>query len=307
MEEIVTLTIEGFSKKGDGVAPYKNCTVEIPHTIIGDSVEVLLRRMRKKKRKGKLLRLLAPSPFRCETTCPHANLCGGCHWQMMPYEKQLEMKEQIIKKAFAKNLTSDTSIVKKILPSHELWHYRNKMEFTFSENRKGTKYFGLIIARSQSYVFNLEECSIAPKWMAKVVLALRAWWEKSSLLAYNPNTGQGILRYATLREGKHTKEKMITLTIASQEDQDFSEDHIEGFLLAIREALPSKEEKISIYLRKEIAKKNIPTRYEEILLFGPTHIQEKIFLKDFFFFPITFFLEPLFFFSTQYFAGRRNL
>ena len=149
-EKIADLSIQDFSPRGFGVAKLGKDRVEVAHSIPGDQVRVELMRRRQK---GRLLELLEASKDRIEARCKHASLCGGCCWQAMSYEMQIQHKQEFIRKAFDGLL--DGVDVRPMVPCLDPWAYRNKMEFSFSENRAGTRYCGLIIAHAEPFVFNV--------------------------------------------------------------------------------------------------------------------------------------------------------
>ena len=128
--------------------------------------------------------------------CKHFPSCGGCTSQDIPYDEQLRVKQNLIETLFP------SSPVSPIIPCANHWHYRNKMEFSFSQNKAGDRFFGLILKKSRGKVFNLEECHIAPPEFATILGRVRSWWEKTTLRAFNFRSGEGTLRTFTLSQGK---------------------------------------------------------------------------------------------------------
>ena len=93
------------------------------------------------------LRMQTENPI--EPLCPHFGVCGGCTFQHIPYDEQLEKKEALVSSLFDR-------AVDPILPCEPPWRYRNKMEFSFSEARSGEKFLGLM--RKRGRVENLQTC-----------------------------------------------------------------------------------------------------------------------------------------------------
>src|SRR3989344_2648972 len=193
MQEQASGVIQDFSLKGYGTVE----GVEIAHTVPGDHILYELTRKKRLPQKGRLLAVLEPSSDRVESRCAHSQTCGGCCWQQISYQAQMREKQERVRFAFKQTPSS-------ILPSKEIFGYRNKMEFSFSENRAGTRFLGLMIAQAEPYVFNVTECHLASPWFARVLNRVRHWWEQSSLKAYDPPKNAGSLRYLTLREAKRT-------------------------------------------------------------------------------------------------------
>lgn len=256
--------VEAFSLKGYGVAD----GVEIAHVIPGDKILFEMTRKKRLPKKGRLLQVLEPSSNRVQPRCAHAQVCGGCSWQQMSYAAQLQEKQQRVQKAF--DLSPDP-----IIPCAQPFEYRNKMEFTFSENRGGQKYLGLMIAQAEPYVFNLSECHLTNPWFAKTVLAVRSWWEASKIQAYFPPADRGALRYLTLREGIRTQQKMAILNVSGNPEFALSRSELDQFVSAIQ----SVAKDASIFLRIHQTKKGRPTQFYEMHLAGSDHIVEELRLQ----------------------------
>lgn len=284
----VELTIQDFTPRGFGVAdsPERKAKVEVAHAIPGDRVLVELRRRRHRVQKGRLLELLTPSADRVEPRCAHASLCGGCCWQAMAYEAQLRHKQERILDVFQGQIGSDTTVLPSI-PCETPWGYRNKMEFSFSENRAGAKYLGLMIAHAEPYVFNVEHCHIAPTWMSECLGRVRTWWEASGIQAYYPPKDSGSLRYLTLRESVRLGQKMAVLNVSGNPEFAPPKEQLEKFVEAVGDG-------VGIFLRIHQTKKGTPTRFYEMHLAGLDHIEEELRLKSG---PLRFKISPASFFQ----------
>ena len=244
--------------------------VEVVGTVVGDTVLVELGKRKKGKIAAALLEVVKPSPDRIAARCAHAGSCGGCSWQQKSYAAQLQTKEVRLQQLFPIK-------VDPIIPCDDPWHYRNKMEFSFSQNKKGERFLGLIIARSRGHVLNLEECHLTSPWFIEVLSAVRDWWERSTLLAYHSHSDRGSLRTLTVREGKRTGDKMIFLTISGNHDYFVNNAQLESFKAAVHAALPG--ESPSIFLRIQRICKGKPTDYYEMHLDGPDFIRETLRIK----------------------------
>jgi 23S rRNA (uracil1939-C5)-methyltransferase len=259
--------VESFSSKGYGIAD----ETEIAHVIPGDLIKFELTRKKRLPKKGRLLEILANSPDRVEPRCIHARTCGGCCWQQMSYDAQLKQKQERVQKAFKGEAVSP------IIASPKQFGYRNKMEFTFSENRGGQKYLGLMIAQAEPYVFNLTECHLTSGWFSEVLGAVRGWWEASGVKAYYPPADTGSLRYLTLREGIRTNQKMAVLNVSGNSEFALSRPQLDAFVEAVKKA---GGEEVAIFLRIHQTKKGRPTQFFEMHLSGPDHIVEELHLNE---------------------------
>lgn len=272
-QDQVQLNITSFNARGYGVATYVRPSplppleVETAHTLPGDVVAVEMRKKMRGIRKGRLLNVLQPSADRVEPRCKHANVCGGCCWQQMDYTAQLREKQQRVQNVFS------NESIEPILAAANSFRYRNKMEFTFSENRAGMKYVGLMIAQAEPYVYNTEECHLCNPWVTEILQSIRLWWDASGLKAYNPPRDEGTLRYVTFREAFRTGQRMIVLNISGHADFAPTRAQLDAFVEAVKPAGDA-----SVFLRIHQTKKGKPTQFFEMHLAGPDHIVEELHL-----------------------------
>lgn len=279
-KKTLEIQIEGFSKKGNGVGFYTNpqgarLEIEVPFAIPGDFVRTTLFRKRYGKYQGKLDEVIKPSPDRITPMCSHFGVCGGCRWQQLSYERQVEKKEAFVKTAFGDLLTSDVEFIP-ILKCTPPWHYRNKMEFSFSSDSAGQKFLGLVMDSSKGKVVNINECHLANPWFMDAVKAVREWWSESGLKAYHPNHDAGSLRTLILREGQRTGDRMVLLNVSGNPDYALQKQHLESFVASLRSviepALPSSN--LSIFLRIQQIAKGMATNFYEMKLYGSDQMRE---------------------------------
>lgn len=131
--ENVELT--GFSNEGKCVARVDNFVIFVEDGVPGDVVDVQIYKKKKNYAEGRAIRLLKASVSRTEPFCQHFGTCGGCKWQHLLYERQLEFKEQQVRDAFERIGKLEIPGLSPIIGSQSVRYYRNKLEFTFS-NRK---------------------------------------------------------------------------------------------------------------------------------------------------------------------------
>jgi 23S rRNA (uracil1939-C5)-methyltransferase len=275
--EVTELDEEGFGKgvltKQDGSTK----TLIIPYSLVGDVVDVEVWRGRKRKHAiGHIKEIVTKSQDRQEARCSHFGMCGGCSFQHMAYDKQLSIKEEKIKKLFSDPLFQ-TGRLYPIIGSPKSWNYRNKMEYSFSQNAKGDRYLGLMIANTRGYVFNLNECHLVDSWFAKTCQAARAWWEENGLLAYAHGKDSGSLRTLTLRQGASSGDRMVILTVSGNPEYALKQHDLDSFVRAMQEvAAPLAPAHLSLVLRIQQIAKGSPTQFYEMILSGPDYIREYV-------------------------------
>lgn len=209
-------------------------------------------------------------------TCCHIGICGGCKTQQLPYQEQLKIKQDWVEALFAPHGAFP------IVGSDNPFAYRGKMEFTFSQDKKGEKYLGLVMPKSRGKVFTLTECFIGFPWMAEAVCKVREWWMKSRLEAFFPPKEIGSLRTLTLRSSRDGKEKMAILTVSGNSEYALTREELKSFAALF-------DEKTSLYLVLHMAKKKQETEFFEMHLAGPEYLKETLCNIEFRISPRSFF------------------
>jgi 23S rRNA (uracil1939-C5)-methyltransferase len=128
--------IEKLVYGGEGLAHDSNATVFVPFVLPGEEVEFEVAERKKKFVRGRLQRVLVPSPERIQPNCPYFGVCGGCNYQYLPYDAQLRFKEGILRETLRRlgHLDWQQSIT--LHPSPP-WAYRNRAQWkirSLSEN-----------------------------------------------------------------------------------------------------------------------------------------------------------------------------
>ena len=268
--------ITHLSQEGDGLATVelhgKKRAIEIPGTFAGETVSVCCHKGKRKKLFGKLTQVQVASPLRVQASCVHYNSCGGCKMQHMRYEEELKYKEVWVHSLFSP--WKEDAIYYPIVSSPQVWHYRNKMEFSFSQDKAGEKFLGLMLARSRGKVFHLEECPLAPDWMVEGLKLCRGFWQASDLLAYNYRKNTGHLRNLTFRESPRSGDRMCILTVSGNPDFVIPKADLQRFVHAMQQIAPSQGGKLSIILRIHQIHKGMKTEIYEMKLVGDDYIRE---------------------------------
>lgn len=109
--------------------------VFIPYGAPGDIADVKIDRKKHSFAEGHIECLVKPSPLRVQPKCSHFGVCGGCKWQHIPYDEQLKCKRQTVVDALERIGKVAVPCVNPILGSKNVWRYRNKMEYTFSDKK----------------------------------------------------------------------------------------------------------------------------------------------------------------------------
>lgn len=155
--EKLTLDVTEFANGGWALGrASRKRTVFVPYAIPGEKVRVEITAEKKKYVYTRLLRILKPSPDRVEPRCPYFGVCGGCHFQHMRYERQLQAKQEVTKDQFARIGNVKDAPVKPTLANPTPWAYR--WEIALSPTREGGLGFW---SPGEKRVIPIESCAIA--------------------------------------------------------------------------------------------------------------------------------------------------
>ena len=196
----------------------------VPNCVPGDIVDLQVTKKKHSFMEAKVLRIVQPSKVRCEARCKHFGVCGGCKWQILPYEEQLKYKQQQI----VDNLTRIGKIelpeISPILGSKHIYEYRNKLEFTCADRRwypwevieaaggldkiDSSYGLGFHIPNAFDKVLDIEECHLMPEINNRIRNSVRAYAREHGMTFYNEHTHEGLLRNLILRNN-HKGELML--------------------------------------------------------------------------------------------------
>ncbi len=287
----IELFIDKLHPEGWGVANYTRSDgfvrgVCVPCALPGEQVIADLYYTKSKKTKtehgksllGKVLEVKTPSQSRVLARCKHFSICGGCTWQHMDYNDQLALKESNINSLFSDVVGPQTTFYP-IIKAPSDYTYRNKMEFTFSQDAKGQKFLGLIMRCSKGRVFTIEECHLVKPWVSATLQAVYAWWNTTNLAAYYGPKDVGHLRYLTMREAETSGDRVIILTVSGNPDYAIKRSLIEEFVKVCKEHATGPAN-LTISLRIQQVHVGRETQFFEMLLSGPDSFRETIHIHD---------------------------
>ncbi len=132
---IENITVTDYAAQGKAIARHEGKVIFTEGAVPGDVVDLLLVKNKKDWAEARVLKLVTPSADRVQPFCQHFGVCGGCKWQMLPYEKQLQYKQQEAEQNLLRiGKITDASMLP-IIGADDERYYRNKLEFTFSNKR----------------------------------------------------------------------------------------------------------------------------------------------------------------------------
>jgi 23S rRNA (uracil1939-C5)-methyltransferase len=133
------VTVEDYAAEGKSLARVDGKVIFIEGAVPGDVVNVQLGKSKKDWAEGRAVHFHSYSPERTNPFCDHFGLCGGCKWQMLPYEKQLEYKQREVEQNLKRIGRIELPSLLPIVGAKQTKYYRNKLEYTFSNKRYLTR------------------------------------------------------------------------------------------------------------------------------------------------------------------------
>ncbi|MFQ9239455.1 MAG: class I SAM-dependent RNA methyltransferase, partial [Roseburia sp.] len=196
--------------------------VIVKNTIPGQKVSASINKIRKGKAEGRLLEVLEKSPLEGDKTgCVHAGECGGCTYQTLPYDRQLEMKAEQVKKLMDDVIDQENRDYQflGIKESPRQTGYRNKMEFSFGDEFKdGPLALGMHKRGSFYDIVTVENCQIVDEDFRKILSVTLTYFREKNITYYHKLRHTGYLRHLLVRKAVKTGEILVDLVTTTQTD-----------------------------------------------------------------------------------------
>ncbi|MCC8112602.1 MAG: 23S rRNA (uracil(1939)-C(5))-methyltransferase RlmD [Bacteroidales bacterium] len=247
-KELPTLSgvkIIDVAAEGNALARVDDMVVFIPFGAPGDIADVKLDKKKKNYAEGHIVNLTTPSEVRVEPRCEHFGVCGGCRWQHLPYDLQLKCKRQQVVDAITRIAKVEHSEIEPIIPSDDIWAYRNKMEYTFSDKcwltreqlESGEEFperqaAGFHIPGSFDKVLDIKKCHLQDDFGNQLRLFVKQYAKDHGYTFYDIKGNQGFMRTLMIRIASTGQ---IMAVIVFGEDNP---EQIEALLGAVREDFP---------------------------------------------------------------------
>ncbi|MDE7449827.1 MAG: 23S rRNA (uracil(1939)-C(5))-methyltransferase RlmD [Paramuribaculum sp.] len=220
--------------------------VFVPFGAPGDIADVKIVRRKHNFCEGRIERLVTPSPIRVEPRCSHFTICGGCRWQHLPYDFQLQQKQQQVTDALERIAKVELPPVTPIIGSDNIWNYRNKMEYTFSnkcwltreqldsgEEFSDRNALGFHIPGAFDKVLDIKECHLQDSLGDRIRLFVREYGLKHGYTFYDLRAQTGLLRTLMIRIAS-TGEVMVVV-VFGENNQTAIDDILEAIAVKFPE------------------------------------------------------------------------
>lgn len=221
--EIRDFLIDDIEFPAQGTTQFNDRKIYIKGAVPGQKVKAKITKVRKEYAEAKLLEVLENISDAIEPVCPRFGLCGGCIYQFLAYEKELQLKEKQVLDLF-KNAEISGFNYEGILSSPEEYEYRNKMEYTFGDMEKGGELtLGLHAKNNGFSIVSADTCKLVDEDFRLILSTVLEYFREKNLPYYRVMKHEGYLRNLLVRKSKNTGEILIGIVTTTQEDFNMEE------------------------------------------------------------------------------------
>lgn len=207
-------------------------TAVVKNSLPGQKVKFSVNKVRKGKAEGRLLEVTEKSPLETGRTCSLFGLCGGCTYLSLPYEEQLKVKEEQVKRLLDSvlNKQEEAWAFEGIKGSPKAYEYRNKMEFSFGDEYKdGPLALGMHKRGSFYDIVTVADCEIVDADYRLILQTVRDYFARVKVSFFHRMSHEGYLRHLLVRKASRTGEILVALVTTSQDPWQ-GETAVEGSL-----------------------------------------------------------------------------
>jgi 23S rRNA (uracil-5-)-methyltransferase RumA len=277
----IKITDYEFPNRGKGI--YEDNKVVVKNVMPEQTVAVRVKRKRKNKIETRLMEVIERAPYETEPVCEHFGICGGCLIQTMPYEMQLDYKENYVKGLLDQVIEDDFEF-QQIIPSLKPWEYRNKMEFSFGdEYRDGPLALGMHMRGKVHEIVTVDTCKLVDSDFTEILKVVFDYFRGNNATFHHMKRHEGYLRHLVVRKAEKSGEILVNLVTSSQGQLN----HEEFKKLILDLQLKGKIKSIINTINDSLA--DIVQSDEMRVLYGDAHITEELLDLKFDISPFSFF------------------
>jgi 23S rRNA (uracil1939-C5)-methyltransferase len=211
------LHVDSLAYGGNGVARLNGFVLFVRRGLPGDTVRARVTKVKRSHAEAIALEVLHAGAPRVEAPCVHYHEgCGGCRFQDLAYEAQVEAKAAQVRDALERIGGLSGIELEPVVPAESLFHYRNKLEYSFTRGADGVG-LGLHRAGRWDEVLDIDKCWLTTDLGNGLRNAVREWARDEALAPFDQETHTGFLRHLVVREGRNTGQALVVLVTAPGE------------------------------------------------------------------------------------------
>ncbi len=205
--DVLELTVDSLAHGGNGVARHDGYVVFVAGAVPGDRVRAVVGKAKRAYAEARAIEIVTPSPDRVPPLADHP----GAPWQVLPYERQLEIKAEQVREALERIGHLSDFELDPIVPAVEQWRYRNKLEYSFGTGPDGELVCGFHAPGRWDEIVAMTDCLLASERSNTVREQVLQWCRAQGLSAWDRREQIGLLRNLVIREGRRTGELQVRL------------------------------------------------------------------------------------------------
>ena len=209
--KIYVMEIDSIGSNGEGIGRIDGFTVFVEGALPGETIRVLMLKVKKNYGYGKLIEILEGSPERREPLCPVAKQCGGCQLQHLAYVGQLAYKAQEVKDDLERIGGCKDITVRNTLGMEDPWRYRNKAQFPVGIGKEGCA-IGFYAKRSHR-IIDTNQCFLQNACNDEIIGIIRAFLDEYGISSYDEEKHKGLVRHVLTRIGRNSGEIMVCIVV----------------------------------------------------------------------------------------------
>lgn len=229
--------VERVDFPNKGIVKVGEETCVIKNSLPGQNIRFCVNKVRKGKAEARLLEVIEKSPLEVGAPCSYFGLCGGCTYLSLPYEEQLRIKGEQVKRLLdgVLNRQEQDYIWEGIKGSPKEYEYRNKMEFSFGDEYKdGPLSLGMHKRGSFYDVVHVDDCQIVDADYRLIITTVLEYFRQHKTSYYHRMRHEGFLRHLLVRKASGTGEILVALVTTSQQQE--IETLVDGFKQVLLDA-----------------------------------------------------------------------
>jgi 23S rRNA (uracil1939-C5)-methyltransferase len=215
-DQELELRIESLAYGGNGVARLNGFVVFVRRGLPGDTVRARVTKVKRNHAEAIATEVVAGGANRVEAPCAHYPECGGCRFQDLAYEAQIAAKHDQVRDALQRIGGLAEPPLEPIVGAEEVFHYRNKLEYSFTRTASGPA-LGFHRAGRWDEVLEVDKCWLTTDLGNAIRTAVRDWARAEHLEPYDQDAQTGYLRHLVVREGRNTGQVLVVLVTAPGE------------------------------------------------------------------------------------------
>ena len=272
-DDELTVTIEGFSNLGYGIARDNGFVIFVENSCPQDVVKIKLTKVTKNYANADVTEIITPSPYRVKPFCAMQKVCGACQLQFIDYDYQLELKRQITEEAIHHIAGLDIEIPLTIA-SPQIKEYRHKVQYPVAETKVSKRLLAGYYKQKTHEIVNIKYCPIQPVICDEIIEFIRENAPKFCVSGYNEKKHTGDLRHVVLRCSASTGKVLVTLVVNSTKVFE----NLKNFANIIYEQIPQV---VGVCVNFNPQKTNVILGKKSECICGEDFVEENILDKTF--------------------------